>query len=92
MSEGKARDRAWFLAHGWLGPIDAARLLGVSAERARQLGDTGAVRMARDERGYRWFERADLERRAAAMRAIRDVRARYAEVLAPSRASAGAVR
>jgi excisionase family DNA binding protein len=84
--------RSWYLAHGWLSPVEAARLLGVTAERVRRLGEQGRLRVGRDEQGHRWFDRADLERRATAMRALHDVRAQFADVLRLQSVRAGAVR
>ena len=46
-------------------PSDAARILGLSADSVRVLGDTGRLPALRTVSGRRLFRRGDVERLAA---------------------------
>ena len=52
----------------WVGPQEAARMLGVSRQRVFQLGLAGALRRKRDPDAFRWlYAEADVVARAVAM-------------------------
>lgn len=42
-------------------PSEAAALLGISADRVRQLGDEGRIPVQRTTTGHRLFLRSDVE-------------------------------
>ena len=50
---------------GWVRAADAARMLGLSRERVRQLIEAGALESKREDRRQVWVKVADIEARLA---------------------------
>ena len=53
---------------------ESGRILGLSADRVRQLADRGDLQARRTEGGVRLFNRADVEKLAAIREAARNGR------------------